>query len=384
MASPRRPLRSWHSACPGLIGGERLAIDRVAEAVAPLGLAPARLERLKTAVGETVMNAIEYGSQGNPDVPVDVRVDATDAAVTVRVTDRAMSGPVPEVPPPDLEAKLDGRQRPRGWGLFLIRHMVDTVDVSSEDGLQTVTLILARGDRPTTEAAMNERFTVEAAATAPGETTIRMRGDIDIAADAALAAAYERGTAGRRLAHRPRLRRRRLHQLHRHRPDRQAARGGAPRPSRRDRGRAVRSLPGDLSADPAVRLRDDRRRAVRAVRGGSVSMSTTVDVVAAADAAILRIHGDVTGDSERALMDAYADASPGVGAIVLDFADLEYMNSGGIGLLVTLLVRAQRAGQRLHAIGLSEHYRQILALTRLDEAIEVHDDERAALAAASA
>ena len=129
---------------PGLIGGERLAIDQVAEAVAPLGLAPARLERLKTAVGETVMNAIEYGSQGKADVPVDVRVDATDAAVTVRVTDRALSGPVPEVPPPDLEAKLDGRQRARGWGLFLIRHMVDTVDVSSEDGLQTVTLVLAR------------------------------------------------------------------------------------------------------------------------------------------------------------------------------------------------------------------------------------------------
>ena len=49
------------------------------------------------------------------------------------------------------------------------------------------------------------------------------------------------------------------------------------------------------------------------------------------------------------------------------------MNSGGIGLLVTLLVRAQRAGQRLMAVGLSEHYRQILSLTRLDEAIEIHD-----------
>ena len=51
------------------------------------------------------------------------------------------------------------------------------------------------------------------------------------------------------------------------------------------------------------------------------------------------------------------------------------MNSGGIGLLVTLLVRAQRAGERLLATGLSDHYRQILALTRLDEAIEIHDDE---------
>jgi anti-sigma B factor antagonist len=113
-------------------------------------------------------------------------------------------------------------------------------------------------------------------------------------------------------------------------------------------------------------------------------MSTIVDVVPADGATILRIHGDVTGDSERSLMDAYAAAGPTVQAVVLDFAGLEYMNSGGIGLLVTLLVRVQRAGQRLLAIGLSDHYRQILALTRLDEAIEVHDDETAALAAASA
>jgi anti-sigma B factor antagonist len=113
-------------------------------------------------------------------------------------------------------------------------------------------------------------------------------------------------------------------------------------------------------------------------------MSTTIDIVPAGSATILRIHGDITGASEGPLMDAYGQAGPGVRSIVLDFGDLEYMNSGGIGLLVTLLVRAQRSGQKLHAIGLSDHYRQILALTRLDEAIGIHDDEGAALAAASA
>jgi anti-sigma B factor antagonist len=113
-------------------------------------------------------------------------------------------------------------------------------------------------------------------------------------------------------------------------------------------------------------------------------MSTTVDVAQAGTAAILRVHGEITGASEGPLMDAYASAAPGTRSIVLDFTDLEYMNSGGIGLLVTLLVRAQRAGQGLHAIGLSDHYRQILALTRLDEAIGIHDDETAALAAATA
>ena len=49
----------------------------------------------------------------------------------------------------------------------------------------------------------------------------------------------------------------------------------------------------------------------------------------------------------------------GATAVVLDFSRLEYMNSGGIGLLVTLLVRAHRGGGRLVATGLSEHYRQI-------------------------
>jgi anti-sigma B factor antagonist len=81
-------------------------------------------------------------------------------------------------------------------------------------------------------------------------------------------------------------------------------------------------------------------------------------------------------------MHAYGTATAGgATGIVLDFADLDYMNSGGIGLLVTLLIRAQRAGQRLMAAGLSEHYRQILALTRLDEAIAIHDTPAAAVAA---
>ena len=131
----------------GAIGNERAAMQRVAEAVAPLGLEPARLERLKTAVAETVMNAIEYGSQGDPSVPVDIRVDADDETIRVRVTDRALSGPVPDAEMPDLDAKLEGKQKPRGWGLFLIRHMVDGMDVHAADGLQTVTLTLARSGR---------------------------------------------------------------------------------------------------------------------------------------------------------------------------------------------------------------------------------------------
>ena len=111
----------------------------------------------------------------------------------------------------------------------------------------------------------------------------------------------------------------------------------------------------------------------------------TILVSRAGDTGILRIAGDITSGSEPDLMKAYTQASDaGATSIVLDFSALEYMNSGGIGLLVTLLVRTQRAGQRLLAVGLSEHYRQILSLTRLDEAIEIHDDEAAAIAAVTA
>ncbi len=132
---------------PGTTGNEREAMDRVAAAVADLGLPADRLERLKTAVSEAAMNAIEYGSQGHDDVPFDVEVAVTPTDVIVRVTDRALSGAVPtDAETPDIERKLAGEQKPRGWGLFLIEHMVDAMDVTTDDeaGTQTVTLRLAR------------------------------------------------------------------------------------------------------------------------------------------------------------------------------------------------------------------------------------------------
>jgi anti-anti-sigma factor len=99
--------------------------------------------------------------------------------------------------------------------------------------------------------------------------------------------------------------------------------------------------------------------------------------------AVIALTGDVTAACETELMDAYREAGrPEIRGIVLDFSGLDYMNSSGIGLLVTLLVRAKREGRQLSAFGLSDHYRQIFELTRLDEVISVHDDEEGALAAA--
>jgi serine phosphatase RsbU (regulator of sigma subunit)/anti-sigma regulatory factor (Ser/Thr protein kinase) len=141
---------------PGAPGNERVAMDRVAEAVEPLGVDQVRLERLKTAVSEATMNAIEYGSGSDPEVPVEIIVASADGELRVRITDRALGGPIPgdDAEQPDLEAKLAGLQKARGWGLFLIRNMVDRVDVIQGDGHQTVTLTLAlEGDDDERESA---------------------------------------------------------------------------------------------------------------------------------------------------------------------------------------------------------------------------------------
>jgi anti-sigma B factor antagonist len=121
--------------------------------------------------------------------------------------------------------------------------------------------------------------------------------------------------------------------------------------------------------------------------GGDMAQSAlTMDVRRAGDkVSIVDIRGDVTAASEEALTNAFNRATtPPTRAILFNFEQLEYMNSGGIGLLVTLLVRANRQRQAIMAFGLSDHYRQIFELTRLDDAIGIYDDEQGALAAAGA
>lgn len=109
--------------------------------------------------------------------------------------------------------------------------------------------------------------------------------------------------------------------------------------------------------------------------------TTTMNTRAVTDAiSVIDIAGDVLPSTEDMLLEAFAKCEP-ASIVVLNFTDLAYMNSGGIGLLVTMLVRAQRNGQALRAYGLSDHYRHIFQLTRLDETIRLHDSEADAIAA---
>ncbi|HLE38699.1 MAG TPA: ATP-binding protein [Acidimicrobiia bacterium] len=131
---------------PSAEGNEREVMERVAAAVASLGLSPARLERLKTAVAEAAMNAIEHGNGGNAALPVGVRVESTSRMVTVRITDQGGGTPIPRVEIPDIEAKLAGEQKPRGWGLFLIAKMVDEMRTHTDGSHHVIELVMNRGE----------------------------------------------------------------------------------------------------------------------------------------------------------------------------------------------------------------------------------------------
>jgi anti-sigma regulatory factor (Ser/Thr protein kinase) len=123
-------------------GNERQAMERVAAIAQELDLDAPRIAKLKTAVAEATMNAIEHGNKFKADVPVRVRVLASDDDLAVQITDRGGGRPIPEPETPDLEAKLAGRQRPRGWGLFLVKNMVDDMHISSDDTHHTIELVV--------------------------------------------------------------------------------------------------------------------------------------------------------------------------------------------------------------------------------------------------
>jgi anti-sigma regulatory factor (Ser/Thr protein kinase) len=126
-------------------GNERLAITRVAASLSSAGLPAGRLERLKTAVAEATMNAIEHGNGNHAEIPVDVEVIQHGDEITVAISDQGggpNADPVAGAEEPDLAKKLDGAQSPRGWGLFLIRNMVDAMEVTTDGQRHTVWLTM--------------------------------------------------------------------------------------------------------------------------------------------------------------------------------------------------------------------------------------------------
>ncbi len=142
------------------------------------------------------------------------------------------------------------------------------------------------------------------------------------------------------------------------------------------------NLPGSLQS-----LRGEHEEIQRIYQERRLDMpqaQVKLDVRKVSDkVSVIDVEGELTAFAEGVLMDAYNQASDGrVHAIILNFEGLEYMNSSGIGLLVTLLIRINRERQKLLTYGLSDHYRNIFQITRLDDAVGIFDSEEEAVRAA--
>ncbi len=132
---------------PSEPGNERRAMEEVASSVEGLGLSERTLERLKTAVAEATMNAMEHGNHYRAEASVVIEVSASDAELSVKITDEGSGPPAFVSETPNLEAKLEGMQTARGWGLFLIKSMVDEMNVTGDEHHHTVELILHLDER---------------------------------------------------------------------------------------------------------------------------------------------------------------------------------------------------------------------------------------------
>ncbi len=137
---PASGRHTLHIACAP--GNERQAMEEVAALLQDAPLTATQMACLKTAVAEATMNAMEHGHGYGSEIAVEVTVDATDERVRVQIHDKG-SGPAPDaIQTPDLDAKLAGAQSPRGWGLFLMKNMVDEMNVIQDGDGHTVELIV--------------------------------------------------------------------------------------------------------------------------------------------------------------------------------------------------------------------------------------------------
>jgi serine/threonine-protein kinase RsbW len=141
---------------PSVLGFEKLAMDFAAAVAKMMNVPEDRVEDLKTAVAEACLNAIEHGNKLDASMKVGIRLTVGDSKLQVAVRDQGQG--IGEVATPDIESKMAGEARPRGWGIFLIQSLMDEVKFeSTAEGGNQVKMIIHLGklaaDPPPTDSA---------------------------------------------------------------------------------------------------------------------------------------------------------------------------------------------------------------------------------------
>jgi serine/threonine-protein kinase RsbW len=114
---------------PSIFGYEKLAMDFAASAARMLKLPENRIEDLRTAVSEACINAIEHAHKMDANIRVGISLAVEDIGLQVDIHDEGKK--IGQVPVPNIEKKIQRQDSPRGWGIFLIRNLVDEVQFDS-------------------------------------------------------------------------------------------------------------------------------------------------------------------------------------------------------------------------------------------------------------
>jgi serine/threonine-protein kinase RsbW len=126
---------------PSILGFEWIAMDCAAAAATLMQFPQHRIEDLKTAVGEACLNAIEHGNRLDAATTVDLVFTLRGSMLQVEIHDKGKRFVQSSIP--HMDDKIEGKEQPRGWGIFLIQRLVDTVQFQSKPkGGNVLTLVL--------------------------------------------------------------------------------------------------------------------------------------------------------------------------------------------------------------------------------------------------
>ncbi len=126
---------------PSVMGFEKVAMECSASVAKRMGFTEDRIEDLKTAVAEACLNAIEHGNRMDTNTKVGITLTVEESKLQVSVKDEGKG--IGQVPIPSIESKIRGEDKPRGWGIFLIKSLVNEVsfEPSPEGGNVTKMII---------------------------------------------------------------------------------------------------------------------------------------------------------------------------------------------------------------------------------------------------
>ena len=126
---------------PSIMGFEKVAMDCAASTAKNMGFTDDRIDDLKTAVAEACLNAMEHGNKMDACTKVGITLTVEESKLQVSVKDEGKG--INKIPTPRIEDKIEGKEKSRGWGIFLIKSLVNevTFEPSPEGGNITKMII---------------------------------------------------------------------------------------------------------------------------------------------------------------------------------------------------------------------------------------------------